>query len=196
MKFNQTTSRRTQPGKTKSRQKGAFAIEFAIVGVLFGVLLVFAQDMIIKLSMKGKLDRLSYSAVSIIRERTQLYNEVQALSQDGNDADLIYEVIRDSLSRTTGSFDSTKFGMLIEVQTYSTITNDPYPLDVFTRGSQNCAVEQTLDQIESVLSVTTTWENKTPLYRVTLCYETDNLVAGMLDGGFTTVSSTSVSLGR
>ncbi len=170
-----------------------FAIEFSVIGLLFGVLIVFAQDMTIKLSMKGKLDRLSYSAVSLIRERTQLYDENMYMT--ATDANLIDRVVRASLSRTTGSFESGKYGMRIEELTYNS-SNNPNVLVVFNRGAQICNVTQTLSQREGDLSVTTTWGRKSPLYRVTLCYETDNLLAGKLDSGFTTVSSTSVSLGR
>lgn len=57
----------------KSKQRGIFSIEFAIVGICFSLLLAFSGDVIIKLSIKGKLDRLSYSLVNVLKERTQLY---------------------------------------------------------------------------------------------------------------------------
>ena len=190
--MKETGLRFKQTGR-KSKQQGAFAIEFAIVGLLCGVLIVFASDIIIKISMKGKLDRLSYSAVSLIRERTQLYDEYMQMS--AADVDLIYRVVSSSLSRTTTSFDSARFGMHIEEQTYDS-GNNPNALVVFNRGAQVCTVAQTLAQREGDLSVVTTWGRKSALYRVTLCYETENLVAGIVESGFTRVSSTSVSLGR
>ncbi|PJC86104.1 ATP-binding protein [Vibrio sp. HA2012] len=181
----------------RSRQKGAFAIEFAVVGLLLGVLLAFAQDAIIKISMKGKLDRLSYSAVSIVKERTQLYSNEDQMT-DG-DVDLVYTAVSDSLSRTTGTFEASRFGMHLEEQTYDDSIDDTTvnanTLQIFDRG-QTCTVSPTLSQKENALRITTTLGYNSPLYRVTLCYETDNLVMGLLDNGFTTVSSTSVALGR
>lgn len=44
----------------KYKQKGTFAIEFAIVGLFLGILLMVTIDSTIKISTKGKLDRLSF----------------------------------------------------------------------------------------------------------------------------------------
>ena len=52
----------------KSKQRGVFSIEFAIVGVVFSLLLAFSGDVIMKISIKGKLDRLSYSLVNVLKE--------------------------------------------------------------------------------------------------------------------------------
>ncbi|PWI35230.1 ATP-binding protein [Vibrio albus] len=189
------------------RQKGTFAIEFSIVGLLLGVLLAFAQDAIIKISMKGKLDRLSYSAVSIIKERTQLYSGDTLASAPGSDDSFdlnnpmsgehvtnIYTVVENSMKRITGSFDEAKFGMRLEEQTYT--DNTPNTLVVYNSGTLVCSVGQTLADIEADLRITTTLERHPPIYRITLCYDTDNLVADLLSSGFERVSSTSVAVGR
>jgi tight adherence protein F len=207
------------------RQKGNFAIEFSFVGLLLGVLLAFAQDAIIKISTKGKLDRLSYSAVSLVKERTQLYNCNYDPDDSGYGSDSycpfelnnpikaedvvsLYTVVKNSLERTTGSFDVDKFGMRLEEQTYDEDTNTPNTLKVFNcygdaaacavgETTPSCSVEQSLTGTkESDLRITTTLNRNPPLYRITLCYETDDLVAGLLSSGFKNVSSTSVAVGR
>jgi len=176
----------------KSKQKGAFAIEFALVGVFLGILLMVAIDSAIKISTKGKLDRLSFSSVNLLKERTQLYGESYVTSQA--DANLVFDVVTNSFSRTNGSFDSTKFGMLIEEQTYQ--TNGTPNSVVSYQDGQVCQPAQLLSALEGDLSVVTSWGRQATLYRVTLCYETENLLANLIDSGFSRVQSSSVIVGR
>ncbi|WP_406731871.1 tight adherence pilus pseudopilin TadF [Vibrio scophthalmi] len=177
----------------KSKQSGVFTIEFAFVGVFLGILFMFAGDAIAKLSMKGKLDRLSYSATSLIKERTQLFDEDYLTT--AADANMVFDVLSGSLDRTTASYQNGRFGMVIEEQTYAA-DQTPNPLVTLRRGQQNCELEQTLGDLRNSLSVVTSWGREAALYRVTLCYSTDNLVDGLLDNGFNMVSSSSVVIGR
>jgi tight adherence protein F len=183
-----------------AKQKGTFSIEFSLVGLFFGVLLMFSADIIIKLSVKGKLDRLSYSLVSIAKERTQLYAaENYTLVEQADDGDeatveqqdisLLYTVAKNSLSRTVGQFDNSKFSMLVEE-----LTNDSgYQAHKTYAGS--CG-ESLSENSLAALRVKTSWGRDSSIYRVTLCYETDNMVAGLLDNGFTRVQSSSAMIGR
>lgn len=188
---------KTFNSRTRGKQKGTFSVEFAIVAVVFAVFLAFTNDMVVKMSMKGKLDRLSFSAVSVIKERTQLYEKSGTVDYTMSSAEVgsIYTVLERSMQRTTSSFSSSKFGMLLEEQTYAS-DGTRNALATFTQGANQCQVTTSLTSLESDLAVTTSWGRKSTLYRVTLCYETDNGVAGLLDNGFTTVTSSSVILGR
>lgn len=178
------------------KQKGTFTIEFALVGVFFAMLLLFSVDMLIKLSMKGKLDRLSYSIVSVLKERTQLYEGRDNYLQD-SEGELLFTVVKNSLARNTGNFDASKLGMRIEEQTYQDDINfTPNTLVTKTFPANACPVGTSLSSIEEDLSVESTWRRKTTLYRVTLCYETDNLIADILSNGFTKVQSSSVIIAR
>jgi tight adherence protein F len=176
----------------KYKQKGTFAIEFAIVGLFLGILLMVTIDSTIKISTKGKLDRLSFSSVNLLKERTQLYNESYLTTQA--DANLVFDVVKSSFGRTLANFDSTKFGALIEEQTYQS-DGTANTLVTYTEGT-NCQPSQTLSSVEGDLSVVTSWGRQATLYRVTLCYETENLIANLLNAGFTTVQSSSVIVGR
>lgn len=176
----------------KSKQRGNFSVEFAIVGLFFGLLLVFSGDVIIKLSVKGKLDRLSFSLVNVLKERTQLYDEDYEIKQA--EAGAMQTIAVNSLRRTLGTFDTSKLGILVEELTFSDI-GVANALNDFALGSQRCAVSQTLDKLAN-LSVITSWNRQASLYRVTLCYETDNWAGSLLDKEFTTVSSSSVMIGR
>lgn len=176
----------------KFNQKGAFVLEFSIVALFLGVLLMFTIDTAIKISTKGKLDRLSFSSVNLLKERTQLYDDDYQTTS--SDAQIIYDVVKGSFQRTQASFDSNKFGMLIEEQTYQT-NGTPNALVTHNDG-QTCQPAQTLSALEGDLSVVTSWGRQATLYRVTLCYETENLISNFTDTGFTTVQSSSVIVGR
>lgn len=176
----------------KSKQQGVFSIEMAIIGVVFSLLLVFSGDVIIKLSVKGKLDRLSYSLVNIIKERTELYAVDSKIT--ANEVDAIYSIANNSLARTMGSFDATKLKILVEEQTFSGI-NTPNRAVRLPLGKPVCAVPQFLSQLTN-LSVVSSWGRQVSLYRVTLCYDTDNWIGSKLGIDFTTVTSSSVMIGR
>lgn len=168
-------------------------LEFAIVAAFFSLFLVFCGDIVIKLSTQGKLDRLSFSAVSVLKERTQLFDADFTLTEA--EADSLFTIIQNSLTRTIGSFEASQLGVRIEEQTYddADLAN---ALAVYNRGAQQCSVTETLGDIESNLAVITTWGRMSSLYRVTICYETDNWIGDLMDLDFTTVSSTSVMVGR
>ena len=176
----------------KFKQGGNFSVEFAIVGLFFGLMLVFSGDVIIKLSVKGKLDRLSFSLVNVLKERTQLYGEDYKIKPA--EATSLQTIAEHSLGRTLGTFDNSKFGILVEELTFSAI-GAANPLNPFPLGSQSCEVSKTLAEL-AYLSVVTSWNRQASLYRVTLCYETDNWAGSLLGTDFTTVSSSSVMIGR
>lgn len=163
-----------------------------MVGLFFSLLLVFSGDVIIKLSVKGKLDRLSYSLVNVIKERTQLYDgNLQMTDKDINDIDLI---ARHSLERTFGNYDASHYGLLIESQRFSGI-GQALPATHETRGSLTCRVAEPISQLQH-LSVVSVWGHQMPLYRVTLCYRTDNWFGDLVSTQFTDVTSDSIVIGR
>lgn len=176
----------------KSKQQGVFTIEFALIAVFFSLLLVFSGDVIIKLSVKGKLDRLSYSLVNIIKERTELYTQDSKIT--AKEVDAIYSIAKNSLARTMGSFDANKLKILVEEQTFKDINTPDLPVKL-PLGKKACAVPQFLSALAN-LSVVSSWGRQVSLYRVTLCYETDNWIGSKLGRNFTTVTSSSVMIGR
>lgn len=188
-------------------QRGAFVVEFAIVSLFVGALFLFSIDVAIKLSVKGKLDRLSYSIASLVKERTQLYGGDFNITQA--QADQLLIIAENSLSRTFSEYDEdnngveARFGMVIE-ELVDPGTGQEYT--AFNLGDRldgavtGCQLDQTLQEIDQVdssrLSVETTWNRTSPLYRVTLCWDTDDLVSSVLQNGFSTVVSSSSVPGR
>lgn len=178
--------------KYRANQRGNFTVEFAVIGIVFSFLLVFSGDVIVKLSIKGKLDRLSYSLVNVLKERTQLYGEDYEIT--GGEARALYNIAENSLVRTLSSYESARFGAFVEEQTFRDI-DQPNRLNTFSIGTRRCAVERSLAQLTD-LSVVTSWGRQATLYRVTFCYETNNWIGDLLGEDFTTVNSSSVMIGR
>ncbi|MBM7038390.1 tight adherence pilus pseudopilin TadF [Vibrio ulleungensis] len=176
-----------------SRQKGVFIVEFTLMLFSLVIFILFTMDVMFKVSTKGKLDRIAFSAVSIAKERTQLYDSRNTFSDD--DAKMIYQITSGSLARTMGDFDATKYGIQIEAQNY-TDEGVPLTVDVFSEGSLDCSNGETLSDLEPQLRVTTSWGRNANLYRVVTCYDTENYVAGVLGNGFTQVGSSAVMVGR
>lgn len=176
-----------------AKQRGTFSVEFAIVGLVFSVLLVFSGDVIMKLAMKGKLDRLSYSMVNILKERTQLYDEDYKITR--REARQLFDISKGSLARVSGAgFDDSRYRVIVEEQTFARNGN-PKPVRTFQFGADVCELQTKLSDLRH-LSVVTSWDRQATLYRVSLCYETDNWVGDILGGDFRVVSSDAVIIGR
>jgi tight adherence protein F len=176
----------------KSKQRGIFSIEFAIVGVFFSLLLVFSGDVIIKLSVKGKLDRLSYSLVNVLKERTELYGMDYQLTK--KEVDSLNMIAKNSLSRTFGAFDETRYGILVEELSFSEI-EVPNPIISEQRGAETCHVGESIGNLKQ-LTVLSMKRRIMPLYRVAICYESDNWFGSLVDKKYTTVMSDSIVIGR
>ncbi|MCF6454697.1 ATP-binding protein [Vibrio sp. MMG022] len=176
----------------QSKQRGTFSIEFAIVGIFFSLLLAFSGDVIIKLSVKGKLDRLTYSLVNVVKERTQLYGADYELSKE--EADDVDTIIRHSLERTFGNFQTSQYGLQVEELSFAAV-DKPNPVIIEKRGAIDCQVGEDISSLSS-LSVVSNRGRQMPLYRVSVCYETDNWIGSLLGVEFTRVESDAVVIGR
>lgn len=176
-----------------SNKRGNFTVEFAIVGLFLSILFVFSVDVIVKLSIKGKLDRLSYSLVSILKERTQLYDDDFIITQ--LDTSSLAKIASKSMERTMSSFSDERFGVTIEELTFKKIGVIDKVVSYDYGDRYQCKIINPLDKSEN-LSVVTTWNRQASLFRVTLCYKTDNLIGDFLGIDFSNVSSSSVIIGR
>ncbi|NAX04087.1 MULTISPECIES: tight adherence pilus pseudopilin TadF [Vibrio] len=170
---------------SRNNQLGNFTVEFAIIGVFFALLLVFSADIVVKLAYKGKLDRMSYSAVSIIKERTELAG-ADNFSVGETEVDTIYDIIRRSLHRTSGSFDDKKFGFQLDI-----VRNGVDVVLPYHRG-----IDCESQHPDSSLDFVTTFGRHATLYQVTLCYDTESWFGDLIGQDFSRVSSRSITMGR
>nr|WP_159063831.1 tight adherence pilus pseudopilin TadF [Thaumasiovibrio occultus] len=177
------------------RQRGTFTVELALVAGVMIFVLAFTTDVVVNQSIKGKLDRMSYSLVNVLKERTQLYSNDDVV--DDLEIDQLYDIARDSLQRTMGQFDNALLGMYVEQQKF---TNDDQPIEpqvgvhLFSRGA-NCLPPDTL-RSQSDLSVVTTFDRRAILYKVTLCYQGNNWFGSLMGDDYGRIRSYSVMLGR
>ena len=178
-----------------SKSKGNFTVEFAIVGVFFALLLVFSGDIIIKLSIKGKLERLSYSIVNIVKERTQLFGEDE-YSIDDTEAENAYTITVDSLKRTMSSFDESKFGFVLNAYRRSDYgTGDSIEsLGSWSQEGSNISCQSSKPDKELIFQ--TSWGRSATFYQVTLCYASPNWFGSVMGGDYSKISVRSAAVGR
>ncbi|MCL9783357.1 ATP-binding protein [Vibrio sp. S4M6] len=178
---------------SKNRQSGIYAIEFALITTVICLILIFSFQAVASLSIKGQLERLSFSLVSILRERTQLYNGNYTLTQP--EANALYTIAQNSLNRTLSGYDDSNFGAVIEGLTFDSSKPPVGTPTRFELGSYHCNVPRDIASYQN-LSVVTTWGRQAPLYRVTLCYKGVNYFALLHAGNYRRVEASSYSIGR
>ena len=184
--------------KIKS-QSGTFVVEFAVISFILALLIAFCGDLVVRLSTKGKLDRAAYSAVTVIKERTALFDQVDLHLLESDDQSQQFsdlkDIVKGSLVRTLGtSFSAENFGMTLDVIGYS--------LD----GQLMSAISFTLNEDEGIscepavamntLLSSLQLDSTPSLYRVTLCYQTENWFGELLGKDYGIVSSNAMSVGR
>ena len=189
-----------QRTKSLDKQSGVFLTEFAVVASVMALFMVFISDMVSKQTIQGHLQRLSYSGVNVIKERTQLYELEFDEKNSPNQAQDLYEVLSASMKRTMSGFDNKKFGMYLEqLQLVENENNEDVPAlkQEHSKGMQcRPATGQSLTELDNSLFVETSWGRRATLYQVTLCYEGDNWYGDLVDETFTTVRASSIMLGR
>lgn len=175
--------------KAHRKQRGVFAVEFAVLALGLAVLIVFCGDIVIRLSTHGKLDRVAYSSVSMIRERTALFGGVDMTASDTAQFNDLLNIARSSLQRVMpSSYEAESFGMVLEVLTFDN-AGQVQPVVTFSDAvDSKCQLSSALAPIIP--------DSATTLYRVTLCYETDNWFGDLVGKDYGTVSSNAISVGR
>lgn len=170
------------------KQSGTFAVEFAVLAFGLVFLIAFCGDVVMRLATHGKLDRIAYSSVSMIRERTALFSGVDMKASDSTQFNDLWSIAQSSLQRVMGGYEVEKFGMVLEVLTFDD-TGVAQPLIIFTDSDDsNCQVSSALGSIIS--------GSATSLYRVTLCYQTDNWFGSLIGKDYGLVRSNALSVGR
>lgn len=181
---------------TTKSVRGVFTIEVAIIALFMSAVLVFTSDVVVKQSVEGMLDRMSYSAVSVIKERTQLYENAIMTDEQINQVNTI---VRRSLQRTMSQFDSSRYRAFYQ-QFHFTHAGEQGSLTQRVRGEATGANCQPLVPLSFAqarkLSPLTNEGRRADVFQVTLCYRTENWYGQLVNKNFEWVSSTSVLIGR
>ncbi|MCL6268519.1 hypothetical protein M3P05_00950 [Sansalvadorimonas sp. 2012CJ34-2] len=180
-----------------SWQKGVFSVELALAGVFIAMILAFISDMVSKQTLQGHLQRLSYSAVNVVKERTQLYNESDQV--DDNQVNTLFNIISNSMGRSMSGFDRQRLAMHLEQLRFIRNGNGSFDQDPvsFKRGTLECEPAHRLST-QPKLHIETSWGRMATLYQVTLCYRGDNWFGNALGDGsdYSRVAASSLMLGR
>lgn len=192
--------------------KGVFTIELAIVLAIMSGTFVLVLNHLMAFSKKGPLDRAAYSLVTILSERTQLFDENVELCSTSAACDQLAEdaftITTNSMRRMNQSFDIGKLGMRIDQvsisHSFDSKGNITYTLDshspLFHGNTSQCSFPGVTD----VTNVTTATEllpltdkgTYLPMYQVSLCYAIPLDMLGVMSGEFLRLVSTSYSFAR
>lgn len=180
------------------KQRGNFTVEFSIVGVFLSLLIVFTGDLIMKLSMKGKLERLSYSIASVIKERTQLFEE-EEYAVDDDQAKEAYQIVVNSLNRSMGHFDQDDFGFDLKVRQRSYYGLGNQLIEVSNWNSATTlgiglACPGVTPGVDLLFQ--TSWGRSATLYQVTLCYRSTNWFGSLFGKDYSLVAANAFTLAR
>ncbi len=182
---------------SSSRQLGNFSIEFALIAFIFMSIIVFLSHVTVTISTQGKLDRLSYSGVSVLKERNQLYGS-EHYQVTNSEARYLETLLKSSMSRIGGG---TKATIVIDAIESGNISLDSDGNKVvsstfsYKNGPLSCSPTPKLTDSLNLV-VETSWERFTSLYSVTICVETPNWYGDLVGANFNQVSSTSIMMGR
>lgn len=170
----------------KRFQQGAFAIEMTIVLMGLAALLMFGADLSQQVLSRAKLDRMSYSLVTLVKERQRFYQGREALSQaDFNQVDQIAaRLLGKQSNEQRGQFGITVQSLIEGRQTsYTRSLGDNTP----------CQPKHNLTALTELVP-TNDEGTGVPLYQVTVCVTSESWFDRTL--GDHLISSTSVMPGR
>lgn len=168
-----------------TNQHASVAVECCLLISFFGFLLILLTFITVCISTQGKLDRLSYSLVGILRERTVLYPPQQLLSSA--DVEELYAVAKIILHDMHINGDLSNLSIKAEELVFpgdkksnNTLVNrtslasgstiPEYRFYYAGKKNTNCEAPARLDTL-GTLSPDNKLYGKQPLYQVTLCYQ-------------------------
>lgn len=169
-----------------ANQRGVFAIEMAFVLFFIAALLMFTGDIAFKLFNSVALDRVSYSLVNIVKERSRFYDKrFELKEQDMKEIQML-------ASRLLSG--DRPFGLRIE-------SLHKGKLDTFIGNVSDAPVCSSVDSLSQTSRAELVPQNLAgksfPLYQVTLCYLVDSWFMAFLgDKKQSHLQSTSVIVGR
>ncbi len=172
----------------RNNRKGSVTIEFALTLMILVVVFAFLADLTFQRSTQAKLDNVSLSLVSILRERVQLYND------NGNSE------LTDGTTGSAGGFavigssdgDLNQYIQLANLMlfgdrnankvkvTLERFSSDSNQYDKVSNASA-CEPYKSLDTL-GYLSPRSETNNlrKIPLYQVTVCIEVNSFFQSMI----------------
>ncbi|WP_035415954.1 tight adherence pilus pseudopilin TadF [Ferrimonas kyonanensis] len=144
-----------------NHQRGAFAIEMAFVLAFLAMLFLFSTDLSQQLLNRTRLDRVSYSLVNVVKERTRFYAGREPVSQQ--DFDQLTQIAARLLARESVEL-SDSFGIALQ----SLVDGQPVRFSKSYLDALPCLPEQDIQALTELVPENDAGK-RYPLYQVTLC---------------------------
>lgn len=165
--------------------RASVSIEMGGAFLIFSLITILSSDVGTIINAQSRLDKLSYSLASIIRERTYIFGSRVLEEKDVED---LYEVANVLSSDTL----NRELGMTIEALVFS--SNGEDEVISYEKGSMRCGLSDSIRDYKN-LSFNTKLNTISNLYRVTLCSKNNDLllpIEGINIEGLRPISSTIV----
>lgn len=158
-------------------RRAAVSVEFVLISIALFFFIFFLSDLVLRQAMTGKLDRVVYSLSGVLRERIQLFDARENLSQQ--DVDTSLSLAKRMLTDMTENADLSDLQLVVEEVHFK----DPISLGdtskeismykQWTSGNSKgeCAPPKALNQLTQ-LTPKGSYGRWVPLYQVTVCLPT------------------------
>ncbi|WP_339387776.1 tight adherence pilus pseudopilin TadF [Vibrio caribbeanicus] len=191
----------------KRKQNGSFLIELMLFIIfIIGILILMINHMI-ALNYKGQLDRLAYSASTILAERKQLFDgDIDISSREKNTASSLYTLVASSMTKMNKNFDKQNLSVKVEMielkKPSGKLSNTSFELQSYSVYAPSAKrhdfpndFKLSKEEVLNLLPMTNRGRYL-PLYRVSLSYQIPYDLLGSLNGESHRIISSSFSFGR
>ena len=147
------------------KNKGIFLVEFTCALLFLAAFLLFISELIIWQTVQGHIHNLSYSGVTLIKERSRLYQQELQITQ--RQATELFTQLSQVLERSYPAYSADDLGFRLDQFKVNNIdTSQPHHLS-FSDGL-NCSDDD--DDIPLRKITQSLGSQKVTLYQVTVCY--------------------------
>jgi hypothetical protein len=161
------------------KQRGSFSVEAVFALLLLSFILLFVGGLSIQIQLKERSERVSYSLVNLLKERTRFFSGNNPIAPA--DSDLIYDIASDLLD----DHPAEDIGLVIE--SFGGGLNQSFS------DGMACQAERPIDSYSELVPVNLEGD-VFPIYQVTVCIRSSGLLS--LVPGTRVIRSSSLFPGR
>ncbi|RWR03298.1 hypothetical protein ED28_03100 [[Pantoea] beijingensis] len=173
-------------------QRASVAVEFSLISIFLFIFIFFLVDLVHRQAMVGKLDRVSYSVASVLRERIQLYDRRDRISVEEFEQgrELAKKMLKDM------NPDADLSSVITSMQVWYPPSTPGTPQIHFSHGG-DCGTGSSFNDAVK-LAPEGSYGRKVPVYRFSVCMKSNSwfrrLTAGIKEEPL--LSSTSIVMIR
>lgn len=170
-----------------TNQRASITVEFVFISIALITFMYFLGDLVLRQAMTGRLDRTSYSIAGVLRERIQLFDGREALTQ--NDVDMALSLTKKMLKDMDPNVDLQSIGLSVEEMHFYEPTNlhdTTKRLKYYHKWNANssaatCSAPQPLTGLQE-LSPKGSYGRWVPLYQLSVCLPTTSWYTRLTTG--------------